>query len=167
VVALQAELRAIASRLVMPEFMLSSDASNANYSSTMVAEGPAVKMFERLQASTITDDEEVLERALDHAIASGRLPEGTKELVQIVAEPPTVQTRDALKDAQRDQILRTNKVMSKETMAARHGLDYQAEKENMEEESEGETGFGLPPMLAMMQGQQQGNQDEGDEDDES
>ena len=40
---LQAELRAIASRLVMPEFMLTSDASNANYASTMVAEGPAVQ----------------------------------------------------------------------------------------------------------------------------
>ena len=38
---LQAELRAIAARLVMPEFMLTSDASNANYASTMVAEGPA------------------------------------------------------------------------------------------------------------------------------
>ncbi len=43
VAVLQAELRAIASRLVMPEFMLTSDASNANYSSTMVAEGPAVQ----------------------------------------------------------------------------------------------------------------------------
>ena len=32
VTVLQAELRAIASRLVMPEFMLTSDASNANYS---------------------------------------------------------------------------------------------------------------------------------------
>ena len=35
----------IASRLVMPEFMLTSDASNANYASTMVAEGPAMRMF--------------------------------------------------------------------------------------------------------------------------
>ena len=31
----------------LPEFMLTSDASNANFSSTMVAEGPAVKMFSR------------------------------------------------------------------------------------------------------------------------
>ncbi len=53
VVVLQAELRAIASRLVMPEFMLTSDASNANYASTMVAEGPAVRMFERLQHEMI------------------------------------------------------------------------------------------------------------------
>jgi capsid protein len=48
ILVLQAELRAIASRLVMPEFMLTSDASNANYASTMIAEGPAVRMFERL-----------------------------------------------------------------------------------------------------------------------
>ena len=40
----------------MPEFMFTSDASNANYSSTLVAEGPAVKMFERLQASMIEQD---------------------------------------------------------------------------------------------------------------
>ena len=40
VVVLQAELRAIASRLVMPEFMLSSDASNANYASTIATHPP-------------------------------------------------------------------------------------------------------------------------------
>ena len=59
VTVLQAELRAIASRLVMPEFMLTSDASNANYSSTMVAEGPAVKMFDRLQHEMLRDDIEL------------------------------------------------------------------------------------------------------------
>ncbi len=52
VAVLQAELRAIAARLVMPEFMLTSDASNANYSSTLVAEGPAVKMFPAAAAGT-------------------------------------------------------------------------------------------------------------------
>ena len=44
----------------MPEFMLTSDASNANYSSTMVAEGPAVKMFDRLQHEMLGDDIELL-----------------------------------------------------------------------------------------------------------
>src|SRR5690606_7308938 len=38
VLVLQAILRSVASRLVFPEFMLTSDASNANYSSTLVAE---------------------------------------------------------------------------------------------------------------------------------
>ena len=64
VTVLQAELRAVASRLVMPEFMLSSDASNANYSSTMVAEGPAVKMFDRLQHEMIEDDLDLFHRVV-------------------------------------------------------------------------------------------------------
>ena len=71
VAVLQAELRAIAARLVMPEFMFTSDASNANYSSTMVAEGPAVKMFDRLQQDMIEDDLELLCRVVGHAVVAG------------------------------------------------------------------------------------------------
>ncbi len=74
VAVLQAELRAIASRLVMPEFMLTSDASNANYSSTMVAEGPAMRMFARLQADLVNDDLEVMWRVVRAAVEAGGLP---------------------------------------------------------------------------------------------
>jgi hypothetical protein len=38
--------RAIAARWAMPEFMFTSDASNANYASTLVAESPFVKARE-------------------------------------------------------------------------------------------------------------------------
>jgi len=71
---LQAELRAIAARLVMPEFMLTSAASNANYASTMVAEGPAVRMFQRLQHELVEEDREVLDRVVQAAIDAGKLP---------------------------------------------------------------------------------------------
>ena len=60
-------LWAIASRLVMPEFMLTSDASNANYASTMVAEGPAMRMFARLQADLVNDDLDVMWRVVQAA----------------------------------------------------------------------------------------------------
>jgi len=143
--ALQAELRAIASRLVMPEFMLSSDASNANYSSTMVAEGPAVKMFERLQADTIWADLAVMKRVLRAAVAAGRLPENVLDLVDIDADGPSVQTRDRLKDAQADQILFTAGVMSAQTFAARHGLDYSVERKQLDTDREQETGFAGEP----------------------
>ena len=122
VAILQAELRAIASRLVMPEFMLSSDASNANYASTMVAEGPAVKMFERLQHDMIEDDLEILRRVLAHAAASGRLPEDILARVDLLGTPPTLAVRDRLQEARADQILVRNGAMSAETMAMRHGL---------------------------------------------
>ena len=125
---LQAELRAVASRLVMPEFMLSSDASNANYSSTMVAEGPAVKMFDRLQHEMLGDDTELLRRVVGHAVASGRLPTDALVAVDIRGIPPTLAVRDRLKDAQADQILVRNGAMSVATMAMRGGLDPEQEE---------------------------------------
>ncbi len=129
--ALQAELRAIAARLAMPEYMLSGDASNANYASTMVAEGPAVKMFERLQAEMIWYDVKVLRRALELAERAGRLPDGVSRMVEIDAEAPTVMTRDRLKEAQADQILLTLGVVRPQTVAARHGFDFAQERDLM------------------------------------
>lgn len=128
VCVLQAELRAIASRLVMPEFMLTSDASNANYASTMVAEGPAVKMFHRLQHELLEEDLELLWRVVGHAIDVGRLPGELIERVDIRGIPPGLAVRDRLKDAQADQILVRNGAMSVQTMSMRHGLDPDREK---------------------------------------
>ncbi|NUQ66269.1 MAG: hypothetical protein HUU20_27730, partial [Pirellulales bacterium] len=131
VAVLQAELRAIASRLVMPEFMLTSDASNANYASTMVAEGPAVRMFQRLQREMIEDDLEVMRRAVSAAVAAGKLPREASTAVDIQAVPPTLAVRDRLKEAQADQILVRNGAMSIATLAMRHGLDPQREQERI------------------------------------
>lgn len=131
--ALQAELRAIAARLAMPEYMLSGDASNANYASTMVAEGPAVKMFERLQSEMIWYDIKVLRRALEAAERAGRLPDGISQMVEIDAEGPTVMSRDRVKEAQADQILVTLGVVSPQTVAARYGFDYAQERALMDQ----------------------------------
>ena len=128
VVVLQAELRAIASRLVMPEFMLTSDASNANYSSTMIAEGPAVKMFQRLQHDMIEEDLDVMHRVVHAAVQSGQLPAEALTAVDIQAIPPTLAVRDRYKEALADQILVRNKAMSTQTMATRHGLDAEREQ---------------------------------------
>jgi len=134
VAVLQAELRAIASRLVMPEFMLTSDASNANYASTMVAEGPAVKMFQRLQHEMIEEDLEVMRRVLSDAVRAGRLPAGVEEKVDIQAIPPTLAVRDRLQEARADQILVRNGAMSVATMSMRHGLDPDRERQLMQQD---------------------------------
>ncbi len=127
VVVLQAELRAVASRLVMPEFMLTSDASNANYASTMVAEGPAVKMFGRLQHDMIEDDRELFSRVLAHAVEAGRLPEESLHQIDIQAIAPTLEVRDRLRDAKADEILLRAGAMSVQTLAMRHGLEVDSE----------------------------------------
>ncbi len=127
ILVLQAELRAIASRLVMPEFMLSSDASNANYASTMVAEGPAVRMFERMQHQIIADDLRLFKKALQNGIDAGLLPVDALRKVSIHAIPPILAVRDRLNEAKADEILFNLGVLSKQTLAMRYGLDPQRE----------------------------------------
>jgi hypothetical protein len=132
--ALQAELRAIASRLVMPEFMLSSDASNANYSSTMVAEGPAVKFFERCQWDMIEEDIELLDVVLRNAESAGKISSGILDRVEIVAQPPNVRTQDRLAEAQADEILNRIGAISAQTVAERHDVDWNIEKQRIAKE---------------------------------
>jgi hypothetical protein len=130
VTVLQAELRAIAARLVMPEFMFTSDASNANYSSTLVAEGPAVKMFERLQASLRNDDRQVMWRVVANAAAAGRVPVDARRKVEIQITLPSLQVRDQLKECQMDKIAFDKKILSPQTWCQRLGLDYDQEQHN-------------------------------------
>jgi hypothetical protein len=130
VTVLQAELRAIASRLVMPEFMLTSDASNANYASTLVAEGPAVRMFARLQAEQAADDLEVMWYAVQAAVSAGRLSGAALSTIEIQVAPPTLAVRDVLQEAQALRIEYESGILSPQTWSQRRGLDYDQEQEN-------------------------------------
>jgi len=130
VTVLQAELRAIAARLVMPEFMLTSDASNANFSSTMVAEGPAIKMFARLQSEQIAYDREIMWQVLEGAVRAGRLPAEARGLVEIQITAPSLGVRDALQDAKVARIEFDAGILSSQTWSQRSGLDYDQEQEN-------------------------------------
>jgi capsid protein len=131
VTILQAELRAIAARLVMPEFMFTSDASNASYSSTMIAEGPAVRMFERLQHAMAADDRALLWRVVDHAVARGLLPRNVRQQVDIQVTPPPLVSRDALREAQVDAVAHRRGILSPQTWSQRLGLDYDQEQKNL------------------------------------
>jgi capsid protein len=131
VAILQAELRAIAARLVMPEFMFTSDASNSNYASTMVAEGPAMKMFERLQAGMIEQDRAVMWRVVENAVAAGRLPVNVRDLVEIQIIPPSLHVRDQLRQTQVDRIAFDSGILSPQTWSQHMGLDYDQEQKNL------------------------------------
>jgi hypothetical protein len=131
VVVLQAELRAVAARLVMPEFMFTSDASNANFASTMVAEGPAIRMFERLQATLIEQDRAVMRRVVENAIEAGALPPTVRDTVDIQIIPPSLHVRDQLKQAQVDRIAFHHGVLSPQTWSQHLGLDYDQEQKNL------------------------------------
>lgn len=143
IAALQAELRAIASLLVMPEFMLTSDASNANYSSTMVAEGPAVKNFESEQETQIEYDLELLNDALEFAKNFGLISQAELDSIKIKVEPPSVQVRNQLEEAQARQINMGLGILSPQTATAQINQDYEQEQTNMELHTE-RSGIPLP-----------------------
>jgi capsid protein len=131
VAILKAELRAIASRLVMPEFMLTSDASNAAYASTLVSEGPAVRIFSRLQAQQIDDDRQVMRRVVQAAIDAGRLPAGTLDLVELEIAAPSLNVRDPLREVYAMRVESQRGVLSPQTWSRMRGYDYDQEQTNM------------------------------------
>lgn len=137
---LQAELRAVASRLCMPEYMLTSDASNANYASTLVAEAPSTKNFERLQAfyarrfgdggySPEPHHCGVMWRVVALAVQAGRLPREVFQRVKIQAEGPSLVARDKASETNRAKTLSDAGVLSKPTWAKWEGLDYEQERD--------------------------------------
>lgn len=132
IAALQAELRFIAALLVMPEFMLTSDASNANFASTMVAEGPAVKNFQKEQELQISYDLELLNSALQHAANSGLITQLELEQTKVQAEGPSVASRDQLKEAQTRQIDMGLGILSPQTATGQINYDYEQEQTNIE-----------------------------------
>ncbi len=131
VTVLQAELRAVAARLVMPEFMFTSDASNANYASTLVAEGPAMRMFQRLQAEQVAADRDVMRRVLQAAVRRGRLSDAVLNDIDIQIEPPSLKVRDELDEVRAYRIELNNGVLSPQTWSQRRGLDYEQEQANL------------------------------------
>ena len=129
-------LRAVGSRACLPEFMVSGDASNANYSSTLVSEGPAVKAFQRAQWTMIEEDLEIFDEVLRVAVEDGRLTQQLVDRIKICAEPPNVIARDELQGAQKNQILFMNGIKSPQTWSLEENLDYEREQSNIKEHAE-------------------------------
>ena len=124
-------LRCIASRLVMPEFMVSSDASNANYASTMVAEGPSVKMFERLQKRQACWDLDLLWAALE--VAGVGAVDEIKKRFTITVGMPKIISRDGLKDAQEKETYYDCGLLSPQEWSTELGYDYEKNQQDIEE----------------------------------
>lgn len=133
VAVLGAELRAIASAFSLPEYMVGSDASNANYSSSMVAESPAVKFFDCEQAEVIEQDLELFWMAIQHAIDSDILPPECLWMLEIEVEPPTLVVRQPLPTAQANEIYVRNRIKSPQTISSELGLDARQEQKNWRE----------------------------------
>src|SRR5262249_31978290 len=133
VLVAQYVLRSIAVRWNMPEYLISSDASNANYASALVAESPFVKAREADQQFYKRHFGSLVWKAVRLAWELGRFArlgvsrEALESLIEIKIDAPAVATRDALQMAKTQEVQIGLGILSRQTAAAQAGLDYDAE----------------------------------------
>lgn len=150
---IQACLRSVGVRWCMPEYMVSGDASNANYSSTLVSGSPFVNAVECEQ-----DDFGLFFLrwrwiAVRNACAAGLIRADFDEvqaLVDIHYTPPQVAVANEAEQASIDHQDIAAGVMSIQTRRARRGLDDDHEDKNIAEKppkggGQDQQGQGQPP----------------------
>jgi hypothetical protein len=153
VAVLQAELRAAAARLVMPEYMLSADASNGTYNSQGLTDSPVTRNFQRLQTqyrhwfgeSKTPGREALIWRQIKYAVEMGILHEDTLSCVKVVAQPPDIISRNPDTAASANRTYFDMGVKSPQAIAGELGYDWVQIQEERK-------AAGLPPVNPMAAG---------------
>jgi capsid protein len=141
-------LLSIAAGEGLPEMILTADYSNANYSSTLVAQNPFVREIEDWQDFGRTIYEDIFAMVVQNAIDHGPLPKGTSTECEVEFQP--LIHMDLKKEDEAAEIEHRNRVLSRQTWQLQRGLDPETENANFEQE-EGEEvyppggGGGFPP----------------------
>ncbi|QDT41072.1 Phage portal protein, lambda family [Gimesia alba] len=134
---LQALLRAIGTRFSMPEYMVSGDASNGNYASSVEAGTPFVKACEAKQFFYSSHFKDMMWRVIRFGFAAGRFKgyansfQEIKRQIEIDVAAPDIEVRDPHIATQRRAILFGKGILSAKTWAAQEGEDYEQELENI------------------------------------
>ena len=121
----------------LPEFMLTSDASNANFASTMVAEGPAVKLFQSEQEFFAAAFRRIWRWVMSEAIAQGLLPADLFDRVRIEWTYPQLVNRDRPRERAADARLVDAGVLSRAEVARRDQADPALMRSELAEERAG------------------------------
>ncbi len=151
---LQACLRSVGVKWNAPEWLVSGDASNNNFASSLVAESPFVKTVLRQQRRYREAFRAPAWYALEHwcrvcgLTVGGRTLgwEDVRRLVELVVEAPSPEARDRTAEAQRAAIEIPLGVESRQGYCQRQGRDYeqvQADNAAYDEEHGGDDG---PPL---------------------
>ncbi|MBT5018161.1 MAG: phage portal protein [Planctomicrobium sp.] len=127
-------LLSVAAGAGLPEFMLTSDASNANFASTMVAEGPAVKFFQSQQEFFAAEFTKLWKWVMQEAIEQGRLPEDFFDRIDIKWSFPPLINRDRPRERLADARLVESGILSRAEVARRDGVDPAAMKRERNDE---------------------------------
>lgn len=128
-------LLSVAAGVGLPEFMLTSDASNSNYASTMVAEGPAVKLFQSEQQFFAREFTRLWRWVMEVAVSLGYLPEDFFEKIEPTWTFPQLVTRDRPRERAADAQLVELGILSKAEVARRDGVEPDRMRAEVSEES--------------------------------
>lgn len=129
----RAMLLAVAAGCGFPEMYLTADYSNANYSSSVVAQNPFVREVEDWQdffESCYVKP--IYEAVIQTGKAKGGLPENEPEECEV--EWPPLIMADIEKNNKAREIQRRNKIISNRTWMTKEGLDPEIEENNMRDE---------------------------------
>lgn len=150
-------LLSVAAGAGLPEFMLTADASNANFASTMVAEAPAVKFFQSEQEFFAREFTRLWRWIMEEAIQADLLPEDFFAQIDVRWTFPQLVNRDRSKERLADVRLIESGVLSRSEVARRDGVDpgvMRAERraeiagQSVSSEADGAAGAGESPGLA-------------------
>jgi capsid protein len=134
-------LLSIAAGTGLPEYMLSADASNANYASTQMTEGPALRHFAAWQAFFIGQWQQLFGMVLREAVRLGLMTAEETREVQLQITPPPLMSRNRTQEAQADAIYFDRGALSARELARRDGAD----PDQMQRERESPGSAGAPP----------------------
>lgn len=138
-------LLAAAAGAGLPEYMLTGDASNANYASTMVSEGPAVKLFQSEQRFFAAELSRLWRWVMSEATRLGLLPNDFCDAVEPDWAFPTVVARDRPRERYADVRLVRAGVLSRSEVARRENVDPSTMRAELAEERTRPKPRRLPP----------------------
>ena len=120
----------------LPEYMLTGDASNANYASTMVAEGPAVKLFQSEQTFFAAELSRLWRQVMSEAVRLELLPTDFVEVTEPDWAFPTLVARDRPRERYADVRLVQAGILSRAEIARRENVDPAVMRSELAREDE-------------------------------
>lgn len=148
-----------------PEYVFTGDASNANFASTMVAESPGVREYESWQDFFGPIYRRIFRwvtvEGAEHQDDFPISVERAREMEIEVAFPPMIH-RDELDQAKANQLRNQAGILSKEGWAKKSGIDWETEKQRIEQERQEAVEFTAPVQPDQGQGGQPPGQGAGE-----
>lgn len=137
---IQSAFRAAGARWRIPEYMISSDASNNNFASILVAGSPFVQARSADQRFYVSRFVRMMWKVIRIAFENGFFDrfgiawEQLEALIDVVCTPPDITIADELKNAQIKEAERAAGVLSLKTWRKESGRDHEEEERNIAEE---------------------------------